>query len=77
MGQVSIVFHTIRRDRESQRADVHIRAITLNAQTGERQGDFEFGTDTTGSVLCFNARDGYSLMAVDGQMAAKDIVPIR
>jgi hypothetical protein len=77
MGQVSIVFHTVRRDHKAQRADVQVRTIILNTQTGERQGDFEFGPDTTGSVLCFDARDGYSLMAVDGEMAAKDIVPVR
>jgi hypothetical protein len=76
-GLISILFHSVRRARPNQPADVEVRAILLNAQTGEQQGNFVFDPATTGSVLCFNVQDGYSLMAVDGKMAAKDVVPMR
>jgi hypothetical protein len=76
-GLISILFHSVHRTKSDQPADVEVRAILLNAQTGEQQGSYVFDPSTTGSVLCFNAQEGYSLMAMDGKMAAKDVVPIR
>lgn len=76
-GVLSIIFHSVNRISPSQPADVEVRALLLNAQTGEPQGNFVFDPTSTSSVICFNIQDGYSLMAMDGKMAAKDIVPIR
>ena len=76
-GRVSILFYSIHRTSPREPADVKVRAILLNAQTGAEQGDYVFGPATTGSVLCFNAQRGYSLMAVDDRGAAMDIVPVR
>jgi hypothetical protein len=74
-GLVSIIF--IHRVSPREPADVKVRAIVLNAQTGAQQGDYAFDPATTGSVLCFNAQKGYSLMAVENRMAHMDIVPVR
>jgi hypothetical protein len=74
-GIISVVLQT-GHPKPGQVTEVDTHALLLNAQTGQ-QGDFVFDPSTTGTVLCFNAQDGYSLMAVDGKMAAKDIVPIR
>jgi hypothetical protein len=76
-GLISIVFHSVTRSKPNQPADVDVRAVLLNAQTGDQQGSFVFSPATTGSVVCFNVEEGYSLMAVDGRFAAKDIVPVR
>lgn len=76
-GVISIVFHTIRRSSPAQAANVEVRSILLNSQTGEQQGYFAFDPELTGNIVCFDAQEGYSMMAVDGKMAAKDIVPIR
>jgi len=76
-GNVSIIFHSVHRISPSEPANVTVRALILNAQTGEPRGRFAFDPNTTGSVLCFDAQEGYSLMAVDGKMAAKDVVAIR
>lgn len=75
-GMVSIMLHT-GHPKHGEATEVESRALLLNAQTGEQQGDFVFDPATTGAVTCFNAQDGYSLTAMDGNMAAKDIVPIR
>ena len=76
-GLVSVIFHSVRRASSNEPASVQVRAILLNSQTGEQRGDFVFDSSSTGSVLCFNAQDGYSTMALSGGMAAKDIVPFR
>jgi len=76
-GLVSIIFHSVHRSDPNQAADVEVRALVLDAQTGDQRGDFVFDPATTGSVICFSAQEGYSLLAMDGNMAAKDIVPIR
>lgn len=76
-GMISIVFHTVRRSSPAQAADVEVRSILLNSQTGEQQGYFAFDPELTGSIICFDGQEGYSMMAVDGKMEAKDIVRIR
>lgn len=76
-GVISIVFHTIRRSSPAQAADVEVRSILLNSQTGEQQGYFAFDPELTGNIVCFDGREGYSMLAVDGKMEAKDMVPIR
>jgi hypothetical protein len=76
-GLVSILFHSIQRVKATQPALVEVRAILLNAQTGEQQGDFVFDPGSTENIICFNRQEGYSLMAIDDKMAAKDIFPIR
>ena len=76
-GMISIVFHTVRRISPAQAADVDVRSILLNSQTGEQQGYYAFDPELTGSIVCFDGQEGYSMMAIDGKMAAKDIVPIR
>lgn len=52
-------------------------AFLYNAQTGEPRGTYTFDTALTGTIVCFNAQDGYTLGAVDNSMKAFDIVPIR
>jgi hypothetical protein len=79
-GLLSIMFVSFHADSQVPRQtilDPDIRTLLLNAITGESQGTFVFNPATTGNILCFTAQDGYSLMAVDGKLAAKDIVPIR
>jgi hypothetical protein len=76
-GVISLILHSISRTTPNQAADVEVRAVLLNAQTGEQRATYVFSPTTTGTVLCFNLEDGYSLMAIDGKLAAKDIVPIR
>lgn len=76
-GLVSILFFSIHRSSPREPADVKVRAILLNAQTGAQLGDYAFDPATTGNVLCFNAQKGYTLMAVDDSGAAMDIVPVR
>ncbi len=76
-GVISIIFHSIHPHTPNKLGEVNVRALLLNAQTGEPQGDYIFDSTTTGSVDCFNLRDGYSLSAVDGKMSAMDSVPIR
>lgn len=76
-GMISIIFHTVRRSSPAHAADVEVRSILLNSQTGEQLGYFAFDSELTGSIVCFDGQEGYSMMAVDGEMEAKDIVPIR
>jgi len=76
-GLLSILFHSVTRNSQDHTADVRARVLVINAQTGETRGDFVFAPETSESMLCFDARNGFALMAVDGVMAAKDLVPLR
>jgi hypothetical protein len=76
-GTISIVFHRLHRPSPRQSAAVEVRTILLNSQTGEEEGSYVFDSSSTGSILCFDSHDGYTTMAVDGELAAKDIVPLR
>lgn len=75
-GAISILF-AIPHPKPGLATEIEERALLLDAQTGQKRGDYIFDPATSGSVLCFNARDGYTLMAREGRMAAFDIVPIR
>lgn len=76
-GYLSIVLHLLQRPEHNKPPEVQVEAILMNAQTEEEQRNFSFDPSTTGNVICYTRADGYALMAVDGRMAAKDIVPIR
>lgn len=76
-GRISIVFHTLYRTSDRELNRVGVRAILLNAQTGDKQGDFVFAPNLSNTVLCFNLQNGYTLAAESEGMAAMDVVPIR
>ncbi len=75
-GLVSITLHSIHRG-PGHRTDVQVRCLLLNAQTGEEMGDFTFDPAATNNVLCFDSEEGYSLYAIDHDMAVWQIFPIR
>jgi hypothetical protein len=75
-GIVSIVLYEAH-PKPGEVTGITLQALALDAQTGEQLGYYAFDPQETGDVVCFNAQDGYSLMAMDGNMAAKDVLPRR
>lgn len=76
-GSLSILYHAVDPPVEGHIGQVRARTTILYAQSGEIRGSYLFGPNLTNTVLCFNAQVGYTMMAVDGNMAAIDLVPIR
>jgi hypothetical protein len=53
------------------------RAVLLNTQNGEVERSYRFADSVSGSVVCYNSREGYSLLTVDREGLAREIVPVR
>jgi hypothetical protein len=74
-GTVSVAVYALRKGKQGWADTLRPTAFLYNSQTGDLRGTFTFDADLTGTILCYNAHDGYTLGAVDGAMKAFDIVP--
>lgn len=76
-GILSVVFHTVQPHVASRATAIQSTAMQINALNGDVVSYYNFLPPLTGTVLCFSASDGYTLLSVDHRMIALDEVPIR
>lgn len=75
-GIISVIFYTPK-DPKSGVGPLDVSALLFEAQDGEVINSIEFADSTTKNVICFTRDEGYSLLAIENRMAAKDVVPVR
>lgn len=76
-GILSVIFHTVEPHVASRATAIKSTAMQINALNGDVINYYNFLPPLTGTVLCFSANDGYTLLSVDHRMIALDEVPIR
>jgi hypothetical protein len=65
------------RERPGLASSLDTTTLVLDAQSGEQLGSYAFDPKLTGTTLCFNRTEGYSMLARDPSKEAIEQVPMR